>query len=324
MAKSPVGRRLLLVHAHPDDEAIGNGVTMARYAAEGAHVTLVTCTLGEEGEVLVPELEHLAADRGDGLGPHRIGELAAAMAELGVTDHRFLGGPGRYRDSGMADGGNGRALPRAETRPDAFWLADLREAADFLVEVLREVRPHVLVTYDEYGGYGHPDHIQAHRVATYGAALAAAPSYRVDLGAAWDIPKIYWNALPRSVVEDAIARMATAGSDFFGVEDVDDLAFVVPDEAVAAAIDGRAFVERKMAAMRSHATQITADGPFFAMPDELGQDMWGWEHYRLVKGFPGPVDPVTGWESDLFAGLREPDNGSVRAGSSDTMPQSAG
>jgi N-acetyl-1-D-myo-inositol-2-amino-2-deoxy-alpha-D-glucopyranoside deacetylase len=298
-------RRLLLVHAHPDDEAIGNGVTMARYAAEGAHVALVTCTLGEEGEVLVPELTHLAAGRDDGLGRHRIGELAAAMAELGVTDHRFLGGPGRYRDSGMADGKNGWAAPRADTRRDAFWRADLREAADFLVEVIREIRPQVLVTYDEYGGYGHPDHIQAHRVATYGAALAAAPSYRVDLGSAWDIPKIYWNALPRSVVEEAIARMAAEASDFFGVEKADDLAFLVPDEAVTAAIDGAAFVERKMAAMRAHATQITEDGPFFSMPDELGQEIWSWEHYRLVKGVAGPVDPTTGWESDLFAGVAE-------------------
>jgi len=305
VAEPSASRRLLLVHAHPDDEAIGNGVTMARYAAEGARVTLVTCTLGEEGEVLVPELEHLAAGREDGLGEHRIGELAAAMAELGVTDHRFLGGPGRYRDSGMADAGNGRASPRPDTRSEAFWRADLREAADHLVEVIREVRPQVLVTYDEYGGYGHPDHIQAHRVATYGASLAAAPSYRTDLGAAWDIAKIYWNALPRSVVEDAIARTVADGSDFFGIDDADDLAFVVPDEAITAAIDGMAFVDRKLAAMRAHATQISSDGPFFALPEQLGQEMWGWEHYRLVKGSKGPVNPATGWESDLFAGVAE-------------------
>jgi N-acetyl-1-D-myo-inositol-2-amino-2-deoxy-alpha-D-glucopyranoside deacetylase len=305
MTEPVADRRLLLVHAHPDDEAIANGATMARYAADGAHVTLVTCTLGEEGEVLVPELEHLAADRQDGLGQHRIGELAAAMAELGVTDHRFLGGPGRYRDSGMADAGNGLATARVETRPDAFWRADLREAADFLVEVIRDVRPQALVTYDEFGGYGHPDHIQAHRVATYGASLAAAPSYRRDLGTAWDITKIYWNALPRSVVENAITKMAAEGSDFFGSSDVEDLAYVVPDEDITAAIDGLAFVERKMAAMRAHATQITADGPFFAMPDQLGQDIWGWEHYRPVKGSAGPVDPATGWETDLFAGVAE-------------------
>ena len=162
-------RRLLLVHAHPDDETIGNGATMAHYAAEGAHVTLVTCTLGEEGEVLVPELAHLAADQDDQLGRHRVGELATAMEALGVRDHRFLGGPGRYRDSGMM------GLPTND-RPDAFWQADLDEAAALLVEVIREVRPQVLVTYDENGGYGHPDHIQAHRVAMRAAELAADPS----------------------------------------------------------------------------------------------------------------------------------------------------
>jgi N-acetyl-1-D-myo-inositol-2-amino-2-deoxy-alpha-D-glucopyranoside deacetylase len=303
MAEEPAGRRLLLVHAHPDDETIATGVTMARYAADGARVTLVTCTLGEEGEILVPELEHLAADREDGLGQHRIGELAAAMAELGVTDHRYLGRPGRYRDSGMATTETGRAIPPEETRPDAFWRADLREAADDLVPVIREVRPQVLVTYDDYGGYGHPDHIQSHRVAMYATALAAARSYRPDLGDAWDVAKVYWAALPRSVVDDGIARMREQGSDFFGAESAEDFGFVVADEYVDAAIDGRPYVERKMAAMRAHASQISEDGPFFALADGLGEDMWGWEHYRLVKGVAGERDQETGWESDLFAGL---------------------
>jgi N-acetyl-1-D-myo-inositol-2-amino-2-deoxy-alpha-D-glucopyranoside deacetylase len=158
-------RRLLLVHAHPDDETINNGVTMARYVAEGAHVTLITCTLGEEGEVLVPELIHLAADQTDQLGEHRIGELDAAMAELGVTDHRYLGGAGKYRDTGMIYNDEGNADVPPETRKDSFWQADLLTAADDLVPVIREVRPQVLVTYDANGFYGHPDHIQAHRVA---------------------------------------------------------------------------------------------------------------------------------------------------------------
>jgi N-acetyl-1-D-myo-inositol-2-amino-2-deoxy-alpha-D-glucopyranoside deacetylase len=191
-------RRLLLVHAHPDDETINNGVTMARYVTEGAHVTLITCTLGEEGEVLVPELTHLAADQTDQLGEHRIGELAAAMAELGVTDHRYLGGAGKYRDTGMIYNDEGNADVPPETRKDSFWQADLLSAADDLVPVIREVRPQVLVTYDQYGNYGHPDHIKAHRVATYAAALAGARSYREDLGEAWDIPKIYWTAMSES------------------------------------------------------------------------------------------------------------------------------
>jgi N-acetyl-1-D-myo-inositol-2-amino-2-deoxy-alpha-D-glucopyranoside deacetylase len=290
-------RRLLLVHAHPDDETINNGATMARYVAQGVHVTLVTCTLGEEGEVLVPGLEHLAADADDRLGEHRAGELTAAMAALGVGDHRLLGGPARFRDSGMM----GTA---ANDRPDCFWRADLLEAADLLVPVVREVRPQVVVTYDENGGYGHPDHIQAHRVATYALALAAAASYRPDLGAAWQVSKVYWNAMPRSVVAEGIARMREQGSDFFGVDSVDDLPFVVPDEAVTAAVDGTAFVPAKLEAMRAHATQIAVDGPFFALSNQIGLQAWGREFYRLAAGTPGPVDPRTGWETDLFAGLR--------------------
>src|SRR4051795_958411 len=144
-------RRILLVHAHPDDESINNGATMARYVAEGASVTLLTCTLGEEGEVLVPELAQLAADQADQLGGYRIWELRAAMAAFGVTDIRFLGGPGRWRDSGMM------GTP-ANRNPRAFWNADLDEAVAAAVAVVRDVRPQVLVTYDEKGGHGHPAH----------------------------------------------------------------------------------------------------------------------------------------------------------------------
>ena len=158
MGPAESGRRLLLVHAHPDDESIGTGATMARYAAQGARVTLVTCTLGELGEIIPPSLAHLAEGDGSRLGEYRIGELAAACAELGVTDHRFLGGPGRWRDSGMM-GTPGNDDPRC------FWRADVDQAAQALLDVIREVRPQVLVTYDANGFYGHPDHIQAHRVA---------------------------------------------------------------------------------------------------------------------------------------------------------------
>jgi len=162
--------RLLIVHAHPDDESIGTGATMAKYVSEGALVTLVTCTLGEEGEVLVPDLAHLAADQSDALGEHRISELTDAMALLGVTDFRFLGGAGKYRDSGMMGVESNR-------REDCFWNADLLEAATDLVAIIREVRPQVAVTYDDFGGYGHPDHVQAHRVSTYAISLAESPSF---------------------------------------------------------------------------------------------------------------------------------------------------
>jgi N-acetyl-1-D-myo-inositol-2-amino-2-deoxy-alpha-D-glucopyranoside deacetylase len=291
-------RRLLLVHAHPDDEAINNGATMARYASEGAAVTLVTCTRGEEGEILVPGLAHLAPHEQDGLGDHRETELAEAMAALGVSDFRFLGGAGRYRDSGMI------GTP-ANDRADCFWRADLREAADHLVSVIREVRPQVLVTYDEDGGYGHPDHIQAHRVATYGASLAAAPSYRLDLGEPWDVPKIYWTAMSESSLRESMRRLRELGDEtaFEGWDPDDEMpTFVVPDRLLTTRVDGSDFVEDKLAAMLAHATQITVDGPFFALSNNLGNEVWSTEFYRLVKGSVGDTDG-DGLESDLFAGV---------------------
>lgn len=289
------GRRLLLVHAHPDDESINNGATMAKYAAEGVHVTLVTCTLGEEGEVIPPELAHLAADRDNTLGAHRMGELAAAMRELGVDDHRFLGGPGRYRDSGMM------GAPQND-RPESFWRADLDEAAAHLVEVIRAVRPQVLVTYDPDGGYGHPDHIQAHRVAMRAADLAAEPAFRRDLGDPHEIAKIYWNCVPLSVVEAGFARLRAAGREipFPGIATAADVPGVLPDEEVTAAVDTTAHAAAKAAAMRAHATQIAVDGPFFALSNDLGQPLFPTEYYRLVRGRPGVSE---GLESDLFAGV---------------------
>lgn len=286
-------RRLLLVHAHPDDESINNGATMAKYAAEGAHVTLVTCTLGEEGEVIPAALAHLAADRDDTLGTHRTGELAAAMEVLGVRDHRFLGGPGRYRDSGMM------GAPQND-RPDCFWQAGLDEAASHLVAVIREIRPQVLVAYDTNGGYGHPDHIQAHRVAMRAAELAAEPAYRPDLGDPHEVAKVYWNCVPRSALEEGFARLRAAGekSPFLGVATADDVPGVVDDAEISAVIDGTAYADAKTAAMRAHATQIAVDVPFFALSNDLGQPLFVREHYRLVKGEPGAER-----EDDLFAGV---------------------
>ncbi|WP_406202764.1 N-acetyl-1-D-myo-inositol-2-amino-2-deoxy-alpha-D-glucopyranoside deacetylase [Kitasatospora sp. NBC_01560] len=285
------GRRLLLVHAHPDDESIGNGATMARYAAEGARVTLVTCTLGEGGEVIPPELAHLTADRDDTLGPHRIGELTDAMRAVGVADFRFLGGAGRYRDSGMM------GLPENDA-PGCFWQADVDEAAGHLVAVVREVRPQVLVTYDENGGYGHPDHIQAHRVAMRAHDLATDPAYRPELGPAWRIAKVYWNRMPRSVLAEGLARTA-AGARFPGVAQPSDVPGVVDDGVVTTVLDGTAQAGRKAAAMAAHATQITVAGDAFALSNDLGQPLIATEYYQLVRGQAGPRQP----EDDLFAGL---------------------
>lgn len=303
MAELP-DRRLLLVHAHPDDETINNGVTMARYVEQGAHVTLVTCTLGEEGEVLVPELEHLASDKDDELGPHRVTELAAAMAELGVTDHRFLGGEGRYRDTGMVWDENNNAAPPPDPRPDTFWRTDLLTPADDLVRIIREIRPQVLVTYDQWGGYGHPDHIQAHRVAMYAAALAGVSSYREELGEAWDVAKIYWVAMAETPLREGLRRLRESGdtTTFEGMDPDGPLPpFVTEDRFVSCVIEGGDFLDRKMNALKAHATQITMDGPFFALSNNAGNEVWGNEAYRLVKGKHAP--DADGIEHDLFAGL---------------------
>ena len=297
-------RRLLLVHAHPDDESINNGATMARYVDAGIGVTLITCTAGEMGEVLVPDLSHLAYEETGGLGEHRRGELDEAMEVLGVSDHRFLGGYGRFHDSGMAWHEEGHAVA-AETLPDnAFWKADITEAADELVTVIREVRPQVLVTYDQFGGYGHPDHIQAHRVAMYAAQLAAVPSYRLDLGEPHDIAKIYWTAMSESRMRNSLRALREAGDTetFAGMEPDGKLPpFVTPDELISARVDGAATVQRKMDALARHRTQVKTDGHFFASA-ESGHSWWSEEFYRLVKGTAGPSDDE-GFEPDLFAGM---------------------
>ncbi len=290
-------RRLLLVHAHPDDETIGTGATMAKYASEGALVTLVTCTLGEEGEIVVPGLAHLAVDKDDVLGQHRIEELATAMEALRVTDHRFLGGAGRWRDSGMM------GVP-ANERPDCFWQADFNEAVDALVAIIREVRPQVVVTYDANGGYGHPDHIQAHRVTVAAVDRAARAGDTPATGEPWDVAKLYWTTIPNSYLQMAIDAMRESGNDLFdGVESAEDLPFGVPDDQVTTEIDATNHLDAKMAAMRAHASQISVDGPFFALSNKLGQKAWGYEHFMLSRGLRGPGVGPNGWESDLFAEL---------------------
>jgi len=282
-------KRLLLVHAHPDDETINNGVTMAKYAALGAQVTLVTCTRGEEGEVLVNELANLASDKDDKLGEHREIELKDAMDELGIKDFRFLGAPSKkWRDSGMM------GTP-ANDRGDVFWQADLDEASDELVKIILEIKPQVLITYDEFGGYGHPDHIKAHRVAMRAAELAANQG--------WQVSKIYWNTMPRSVIQMGIEKMKEVGSDFFGAESADDLPFAKPDELVSTVVNAPEYVPAKLAAMKAHATQISVDGPFFALSNNLGLSVWGDEYYTLVKGEKAAPFDANGRELDIFAGI---------------------
>ena len=300
-------RRLMLVHAHPDDETIANGATMARCAAEGGVVTLVTCTLGEEGEVLVPELAHLGAEHDDALAPQRLTELTDAMALLGVTDFVRLGGDGRYRDSGMAYDDQGRAIARDVLRDGIFWTADLLEAANHLVALVRDRRPQVLVAYNEIGGYGHPDHVQAHRVATYGTLLAGVPTYRTDLGEPWTVDRVVWSTMSATRMSAMIAQLRAAGDTetFAGWEEAGDVPMVSSDADIAAVVDGSAYVARKLDAMRAHATQIRPDGTFFAGGKMSVDTMWSHEFYRFASGvsFPTGPDGAPVWADDLFAGL---------------------
>lgn len=308
------GRRLLLVHAHPDDETITTGATMARYVAEGAAVTLLTCTLGEQGEILVPELAGLDAAQADQLGGYRIGELAAAMRSLGVTDHRFLGGAGRFRDSGMAGTSaneHRRAFWRAAGDADVF-----AGAMAAVVDVLREVRPQVVVTYDPDGDYGHPDHVMAHRVTTAAVAAAADPTVRggaASRGEPWSVAKLYWTATPHSALEASCAAVAARPDLPFRSVQPDELGFGVPDDVVTTVIDSSAYVAQKTAALAAHATQLAVHDGFYALTNLLGRQISGVEHYRLAGGslFGGPDarsgDPTqtSRTEDDLFAGILE-------------------
>lgn len=264
-------RSLLLVHAHPDDESIWTGATMAKYAAEGTRVTLVTCTLGEMGEIIPPDLSHLLPDE---LAQHRIGELDQACEALGVSDHRLLGGEGRYRDSGMMD------MPDNED-PRCFWQANPDEAAGLLAKIIEEVAADAIVTYDSNGFYGHPDHIQAHRVAWRAHELAGRNA------------RFYATAMPHSVLAEAVKLP----EDSWFIRDTDP-SVGVPDDQVTTEIDATRYLRAKLDAMGAHETQITLDGEYYALSNEVGQRALGCEYYTLLSGERGPGDP---WERDLFA-----------------------
>ncbi|HEY2197261.1 MAG TPA: N-acetyl-1-D-myo-inositol-2-amino-2-deoxy-alpha-D-glucopyranoside deacetylase [Mycobacterium sp.] len=288
--------RLLFVHAHPDDETITNGVTIAHYVARGAQVQVVTCTLGEEGEVIGDQWAQLAVDHADQLGGYRIGELTAALHALGVSGPTYLGGPGRWRDSGMV-GAEARSRQR-------FADADQHEAVGALVAIIRELRPHVVVTYDPNGGYGHPDHIQTHVVTTAAVAAAGTDEYP---GTPWSVPKLYWTVIARSAF--------TAGWEALGPGDLRDEWVIPPadgdfgelghrDDEIDAVIDDPEALPAKTAALLAHATQLTVGptGKALALSNNLALPIVAQEHYILARGDAGGRDG-RGWETDLLAGV---------------------
>ncbi|MUM16632.1 N-acetyl-1-D-myo-inositol-2-amino-2-deoxy-alpha-D-glucopyranoside deacetylase [Mycobacterium sp. CBMA271] len=271
----------MLVHAHPDDESLTTGGTIARYAAEGADVRVVTCTLGEEGEVIGDRWAQLAVDHADQLGGYRVGELSAALRYLGVDGPTYLGGAGHWRDSGMA--GTGSLHPRA------FAGANVDDAVAALVQQIDEHRPQVVITYDPFGGYGHPDHIQAHTVTT--AAVERAT---------WQVSKLYWTVIATSAMAAGSETMKELPP---GCEPAPlDLVPTYSDDQISAAIDVSAYHGAKASALRAHATQVivSEDGTALALSNLMALPIADTEHFVLVRGQRG-VD--SGWESDLFAGV---------------------
>lgn len=274
--------RLLLVHAHPDDESLWTGGTIARYAAAGVQVTVVTCTLGEEGEIIPESLRELAADSADQLGGYRIGELRSACAALGVSDHRWLGGPGRWRDSGMAG-------VAANRHPRAFAGGDVEEQAAVLAAVLDDVRPQVVVTYGPDGGYGHPDHIRAHDVT-----MAAREK-------AGGVARVFHAVTSRQATEQGIAALARVPDLPYRLPEPDELP-VTDDAHITTTVAIADVLSVKLRALRAHATQISvwqsADGAHcYALSNGIAQPIPAAEFFVLAGGEPA------GAESDLFGGM---------------------
>ncbi|GAA5042386.1 N-acetyl-1-D-myo-inositol-2-amino-2-deoxy-alpha-D-glucopyranoside deacetylase [Nocardia callitridis] len=282
---------LLLVHAHPDDESITTGGTIAHYSALGVPVTVVTCTLGEEGEVIGERWAGLVADRADQLGGYRVLELTSALDALDAAPPRFLGGAGRWRDSGMA------GTPAAD-KPGVF-VRSGAEAVEALTKIVLELRPSVVVGYDPNGGYGHPDHIRAHEITTEAVHTAA------ELG--WDTPKFYWTVTDGDRLRERTAALVEAElPSAWRLPREDELASV-PSDTVTTTLDICAALPAKRAALRAHATQVTVapSGRGFALSNLIAQPLLPEEHFTLVRGALGPVD-ADGRENDLFAGITTP------------------
>ena len=286
---------MLFVHAHPDDESLNNGATIAHYAGRGAQVHVVTCTLGEEGEVIGDRWAELAVDHADQLGGYRVGELTEALRALGISAPIYLGGAGRWRDSGMPG--------TATRRRQRFIDADEREAVGALVAIIREQRPHVVVTYDPMGGYGHPDHVQTHTVTTAAVAAAGTADYP---GEPWTVPKLYWTVLARSAFKTAYD--ALDGDDLrreWKMPQLEELPFGYSDEDIDAVVEaGPEACAAKAAALAAHATQVIVGptGRVCALSNNLAMPILGHEHYVLAVGSAGDRDE-RGWETDLLAGL---------------------
>lgn len=284
-----MSRRLLAVHAHPDDESSKGAATYAHYVHSGASVMVVSCTGGERGDIQNPGLVETAMAERDMAGLRRI-EMARAQAILGF-EHRWLG----YEDSGLPDAGE--PLP-----PNCFAHIPLEHSAEPLVKIIREFRPQVMITYDETGGYPHPDHIRTHEISMYAMAAAADPTRYPLAGKPWQIQKVYYDRIfnpPRinAMIEAIKARepdspqLAELEGFWSRMRDRPDLA--------TTHVEVGAFLGHRDDALRAHASQVSPDSSFFFWPNALQREVWPWEDYQLATSLVPSDVP----EYDLFAGI---------------------
>ncbi len=281
----------LFVHPHPDDESIACGGVIAASVAAGRRVCIVTCTGGEAGD------NQSGIDLGGrSMGEVRRHEMAAALRELGSPEHEWLG----YLDSGMDVDENGRVVVPADVPDGAFHLAELDEAAGRLARLVRRLRPDVVVSDDENGTYGHPDHVKANQVTARAVALAADSSW--GDGEPWQVRRRVHHTLSHGRMLAGHRAMLEAGlASPFGDQPIDDtsnLPMGSPDDVVTTTVDIRDQLARKQAAMAAHASQIGPDSFFLNLPDEVTADFFGIEEFAIVEGERGPGD-----DHDLFAGL---------------------
>jgi N-acetyl-1-D-myo-inositol-2-amino-2-deoxy-alpha-D-glucopyranoside deacetylase len=275
---------LMTVHAHPDDESLGTGGILAKYASEGVETVLVTATRGEVGEVLNPDMT--PDEIPDDFSELRMRELEAACRTLEIHRTYFLG----YKDSGMAGWDT-------NADPEALANADVGEASERLVRIIRETRPQVVITYNENGFYGHPDHIAANRITLAALEASGDPSKHPDIPfPPWRPRKLYYTAIPRSRLLQFKRELEARGEEF--PLDVDLIG--TPDEAVTAWIDVRSVADRKLTAIKSHRSQIGPGHFVNRMDERTWMEAFGTECFVCVQGCEnGPPR-----EEDLFAGIR--------------------
>ncbi|MDI3193479.1 mycothiol conjugate amidase Mca [Pseudarthrobacter sp. AL07] len=295
---TPAPLRLLAVHAHPDDESSKGAATMAMYAAAGVEVMVATCTDGSRGDIQNPAVEGEPHPKRDMAGARRL-EMDQAARVLGI-EQRWLG----FTDSGLPEGDPLPPLPAG-----SFAVQPLARAAAPLVRLVRDFKPQVIVSYDENGGYPHPDHIMAHRVAVEAFAAAGDPNRYPDAGAAWEPSKLYYDrafspdrfralhfALEEAGLQSPYAQRLAAWLE------TDAEGHTPPQGAHATTtqIDCGDFFEARDDALRAHRTQVDPLGFFFAVSAEMQRRVWPWEDYSLIESRVPAVLP----EKDLFAGLR--------------------